>query len=135
MGLLVLRPIACSQILNVVCLNCSAHLIDLSTTEFIFFSHRSLSNTAGTNPGKANTRQATMAVLQPYRGDYYLWHYLPSVPAAIIFLLIFLGCTFGLIWRSWKARVKFGIPFIIGTFCKSTQTTPTELLSSGFLTL
>jgi hypothetical protein len=60
-----------------------------------------------------------MAVLEPYAGDYYLWHYLPSVPAAVIFTLIFLGCTFGLSWRSWKARVKFCIPFIIGTLCKT----------------
>ncbi|KAJ0353907.1 hypothetical protein COL154_011954 [Colletotrichum chrysophilum] len=27
-----------------------------------------------------------MAVLEPFRGNYYLWKYLPSVPAAIIFL-------------------------------------------------
>jgi hypothetical protein len=33
--------------------------------------------------------------------------------------LIFLGCTLGLSWRSWKGRVKFSIPFIIGTSCKS----------------
>ena len=71
-----------------------------------------------------------MAVLQPYKGDYYLWHYLPSVPAAVVFLLMFLGCTFGLIWRSWKAHVKFGIPFIIGTFCKPNQTTSTELVTA-----
>jgi hypothetical protein len=62
-----------------------------------------------------------MAVLEPYSGDYYLWHYLPSIPAAVIFTLIFLGCTFGLSWRSWKARAKFCIPFIIGTLCKTTS--------------
>lgn len=61
-----------------------------------------------------------MAVLLPYKGDYYLWHYLPSVPAAVIFLLAFLGCTIGTIWKSWKARVKFCIPFIVGTFCESS---------------
>lgn len=57
-------------------------------------------------------------MLEPYKGDYYLWHYLPSVLAAVIFLLVFLACTLALSWRSWKARVKFSIPFIIGTFCK-----------------
>jgi predicted Na+-dependent transporter len=61
-----------------------------------------------------------MAVLEPYSGDYYLWHYLPSIPAAVIFTLIFLGCTLGLSWRSWKGRVKFCIPFIVGTFCKTS---------------
>jgi len=68
-----------------------------------------------------------MAVLQPYKGNYYLWHYLPSVPAAIIFLLIFLGCTFGLIWKSWRARIKFGIPFIFGTFCQSIESIYSEV--------
>jgi hypothetical protein len=72
-----------------------------------------------------------MAVLQPYKGDYYLWHYLPSVPAAIIFLLAFLGCTFGLIWRSWRAHLKFGIPFIVGTFCQF-QLAERISLSTGF---
>jgi hypothetical protein len=74
-----------------------------------------------------------MAVLQPYKDDYYLWHYLPSVPAAVIFLLLFLGCSFGLIWRSWKAHVKFGIPFIIGTFCQSAKSTSTNVLLRGLL--
>jgi len=64
-----------------------------------------------------------MAVLEPYAGDYYLWHYLPSVPAAVIFTLIFLGCTLGLSWVSWKGRVKFSIPFIVGTLCKTTIST------------
>ena len=64
-----------------------------------------------------------MAVLQPYKGDYYLWHYLPSVPAAVIFLLAFLACTFGLTWKSKKAHVRFSLPFIIGTLCKAIQNT------------
>lgn len=76
----------------------------------------------------------TMAVLQPFRDDYYLWHYLPSVPAAIIFLLTFLGCTLGLSWKSWKAHLKFGIPFIIGTFCQSTKDISANLPPSGLLT-
>lgn len=61
-----------------------------------------------------------MAVLEPFRDNYYLWQYLPSVPAAIIFLLIFLGCFFGLCWRSWKAHIKFTIPFIIGALRKAS---------------
>jgi hypothetical protein len=73
-----------------------------------------------------------MAVLEPYVGDYYLWHYLPSIPAAVIFTLIFLGCTIGLSWRSWKAHVKFGVCFIIGTFCKiSVSNAICKLLASG----
>jgi hypothetical protein len=75
-----------------------------------------------------------MAVLEPYSGDYYLWHYLPSIPAAVIFTLIFLGCTFGLSWRSWKERVKFSIPFIIGTACKSRVSNVTCMLLEAMLT-
>jgi hypothetical protein len=75
-----------------------------------------------------------MAVLEPYSGDYYLWHYLPSIPAAVIFTLIFLGCTVGLSWRSWKGRVKFSIPFIIGTACKINVSNATCTLLAAMLT-
>jgi hypothetical protein len=34
-----------------------------------------------------------MAVLGPYLGDYYLWKYLPSQVASIIFAVLFLVIT------------------------------------------
>ncbi|KAL2816185.1 RTA1 like protein-domain-containing protein [Aspergillus cavernicola] len=55
-----------------------------------------------------------MAKLEPYRGDYYLWEYLPSKPAAVIFLLLFLAATLFHTWKAWKTRAKFCIPFCIG---------------------
>ncbi|EIT76740.1 hypothetical protein AO1008_06794 [Aspergillus oryzae 100-8] len=55
-----------------------------------------------------------MAQLEPYAGDYYLWAYLPSVPAAVIFLLLFLGATIYHFWKLWKMRVGFCLAFAIG---------------------
>ncbi|KAB8202894.1 RTA1 like protein-domain-containing protein [Aspergillus parasiticus] len=55
-----------------------------------------------------------MAQLEPYVGDYYLWAYLPSVPAAVIFLLLFLGATIYHFWKLWKMRARFCLAFAIG---------------------
>jgi hypothetical protein len=95
-----------------------------------------ITNTYNNDNDKDKDKHQTMAILEPYADDYYLWHYLPSIPAAVIFTLIFLGCTFGLSWRSWKARVKFCTPFIIGTFCKTEhpETLKCVLLAAAMLT-
>ncbi|KAL4804978.1 RTA1 like protein-domain-containing protein [Aspergillus unguis] len=55
-----------------------------------------------------------MAKLEPYAGDYYLWQYVPSIAAAIIFLLIFLALTLFHTWKAYKTSAKFCIPFCIG---------------------
>ncbi|KIY03576.1 uncharacterized protein Z520_00267 [Fonsecaea multimorphosa CBS 102226] len=56
-----------------------------------------------------------MTQLKPVDGtDYYLWKYLPSVPAAAVFIVLFTGVTGGLCWRTVKARSWFCIPFDIG---------------------
>ncbi|KAL3291102.1 RTA1 like protein [Colletotrichum asianum] len=57
-----------------------------------------------------------MAVLEPFRGNYYLWKYLPSVPAAVIFCIIFLTTTFAYMWKIWKTRASFCIPMAIGGY-------------------
>lgn len=62
-----------------------------------------------------------MAQLQPYKGGYYLWLYVPSLAAAVIFLLCFLALTAAHCWRLWKTRAWFCIPFAVGGFCKSTE--------------
>jgi hypothetical protein len=60
-----------------------------------------------------------MAVLESIGGGgYYLWRYLPSVPAAVIFVLLFLGLTGLILWRMFKTRTWFCIPFAIGGICK-----------------
>ncbi|KAH7009168.1 RTA1 like protein-domain-containing protein [Macrophomina phaseolina] len=55
-----------------------------------------------------------MAKLEAFRGDYYLWEYVPSVAASVIFLLLFLAPTLFHVWKAWKTRARFCIPFIIG---------------------
>ncbi|KAH9223898.1 RTA1 like protein-domain-containing protein [Leptodontidium sp. 2 PMI_412] len=57
-----------------------------------------------------------MAVLLPYRDDYYLWNYLPSVAAAVIFLLFFLALAFLHTWKIRQTGCKFCICFTIGCF-------------------
>ncbi|CBF73895.1 hypothetical protein AN8104.2 [Aspergillus nidulans FGSC A4] len=55
-----------------------------------------------------------MAKLEPYVDDYYLWEYIPSLPASIIFVLLFLAATLFHCWKAWKSRARFCIPFCIG---------------------
>ena len=69
-----------------------------------------------------------MAKLEPYVGDYYLWEYIPSLPASIIFVLLFLAATLFHCWKAWKSRARFCIPFCIGGIC--TFYPPVRLASS-----
>ncbi|KAH8169363.1 RTA1 like protein [Sarocladium implicatum] len=55
-----------------------------------------------------------MAQLKPYKGDYYLWDYLPSLPAAIAFAVIFLILTGAQLWRMVRSRLWFCIPLVTG---------------------
>ncbi|KAL3463755.1 RTA1 like protein-domain-containing protein [Aspergillus heterothallicus] len=55
-----------------------------------------------------------MAKLEPYIGDYYLWEYIPSIAASIIFFLLFLVPTIFHTWKAWKTRARFCIPFCLG---------------------
>ncbi|GLA26010.1 RTA1-domain-containing protein [Aspergillus phoenicis ATCC 13157] len=57
-----------------------------------------------------------MAKLEPFSGDYYLWDYVPSIAASIIFFLIYLALTLFHVWKAWITRARFCIPFIIGGF-------------------
>ncbi|CAM1511651.1 Fc.00g091640.m01.CDS01 [Cosmosporella sp. VM-42] len=55
-----------------------------------------------------------MAQLEPYRGGYYLWHYLPSRAASIIFIIIFLAATSAVAWRMFKTKTWYCSVFVIG---------------------
>lgn len=59
-----------------------------------------------------------MAELKPYRGEYYLWQYVPKRAAAIIFLLFFLAMTALVAYRMYKSKTWFCTPFVVGGFCK-----------------
>lgn len=60
---------------------------------------------------------STMAVLEPTKGGYYLWKYVPSVAAAVLFILIFLVMTGLICYRMFRTKTWFCIPFAIGGFC------------------
>ncbi|KAH7129221.1 RTA1 like protein-domain-containing protein [Dactylonectria macrodidyma] len=56
-----------------------------------------------------------MAELKPVDGsDVYLWKYLPSIPAACVFLILFTLITAAHTWRMVKTRAWFTSVFAIG---------------------
>ncbi|KAM0342089.1 hypothetical protein ACHAPU_009702 [Fusarium lateritium] len=59
-----------------------------------------------------------MPTLKPFIGDVYLWEYLPSLPGAIAFTVLFLLITTLHGWRMFKAKLWFCIPFFIGGVCE-----------------
>ncbi|KAB8302987.1 hypothetical protein EYC80_006296 [Monilinia laxa] len=57
-----------------------------------------------------------MPELQPYKGDYYLWNYVPSMTAAVIFIILFIATSGLNSWRMFKTKAWFCIPFTLGCF-------------------
>ncbi|ROW08233.1 hypothetical protein VMCG_03308 [Cytospora schulzeri] len=55
-----------------------------------------------------------MAQILPYKGDYYLWNYVPSLPGAIVFIVLFAIATAVHGWRMFRHRVWFHIPLVLG---------------------
>ena len=47
---------------------------------------------------------------------FYLWKYVPSVAAAVIFLILYLAASLMHTWRMARLRMWFCIPFVIGGF-------------------
>lgn len=63
-----------------------------------------------------------MPKLKPYKGGtYYLWDYVPSMPAAIVAIVLFGILTSGVVWRSVSTRTRFAIPFAVGGSCASSR--------------
>jgi len=65
-----------------------------------------------------------MPTLESHNG-YYLWHYVPSIAAAILFAILYLAITGAHLWRMIQSRTWFCIPFVIGGFCASLSPFPT----------
>ncbi|KAK9368195.1 RTA1 like protein-domain-containing protein [Lipomyces kononenkoae] len=64
-----------------------------------------------------------MVILEPVDGtDIYLWKYLPSIPAAIIFILLFTGITSTHCWRMVKTRSWFCSAFAVGGLSRDPAT-------------
>ncbi|EEU43598.1 uncharacterized protein NECHADRAFT_45160 [Fusarium vanettenii 77-13-4] len=54
--------------------------------------------------------------LLPYKGDFYLWSYVPSMPAAVIFTILFLVLSAAHTWKMIRCRLWFCIAFTIGGY-------------------
>jgi hypothetical protein len=59
-----------------------------------------------------------MAGPEPYKHGYYLWKYVPSMAAAVICCMAFFAITAAFVWRIWKTRTWFCIPFAVGGYSK-----------------
>ncbi|KAM4059174.1 RTA1 like protein [Hirsutella rhossiliensis] len=55
-----------------------------------------------------------MAQLKPFRGNFYLWDYVPSKPAAILLAILFGLATLVVVWRMVRTRTLFSIAFALG---------------------
>lgn len=60
-----------------------------------------------------------MAKLEPMTNGYYLWHYIPSIPAGVIFTVLFFIITAFHFWKLFKTKARFTLPFAIGGLCQS----------------
>ncbi|EXK78735.1 hypothetical protein FOQG_16608 [Fusarium oxysporum f. sp. raphani 54005] len=54
--------------------------------------------------------------LLPYKGDFYLWSYVPSIPAAVTFIIVFLVLSIAHTWKMIQNRLWFCIPFVVGGY-------------------
>lgn len=59
-----------------------------------------------------------MAQVELHNG-YALWHYVPTIAAAIVFIVVFSLLTIGHAFRMFRHRMWFCIPIVIGGICKS----------------
>ncbi|KAI1097465.1 RTA1-domain-containing protein [Jackrogersella minutella] len=55
-----------------------------------------------------------MTQILPYKGDYYLWKYVPNLPAAAIFAVLFGVATGFHLYRIIRTRLWFCLPFVVG---------------------
>ncbi|KAL2886228.1 Protein RTA1 [Ceratocystis lukuohia] len=52
--------------------------------------------------------------VEPTKGGYYLWRYLPSQAAAALFLVLFTASFSYISWKTYKTRTYFCIVFAVG---------------------
>ncbi|KAH6887032.1 RTA1 like protein-domain-containing protein [Thelonectria olida] len=56
------------------------------------------------------------AELLPYKGGFYLWKYVPSMAAAVIFTILFLVLSLAHTWKMVRCRIWFCFAFTIGGY-------------------
>ena len=53
--------------------------------------------------------------------SYTFWYYTPSLPAAVVFMLIFMGLTGLHSWKLFTTKTWFCIAFTLGGLCMFTH--------------
>ncbi|KAH8879794.1 RTA1-domain-containing protein [Thozetella sp. PMI_491] len=56
-----------------------------------------------------------MPTLETFKG-VYLWHYVPSLPAAVVFAILFTIAGAAHAWKMYKTKLWFCMPFVFGGF-------------------
>lgn len=56
--------------------------------------------------------------------DFKLYRYTPSLPAAIVFVIVFTVLSGLHTWKLMKHRAYYFIAFTVGGYCKSTSDLP-----------
>ncbi|KAJ3546238.1 hypothetical protein NM208_g2103 [Fusarium decemcellulare] len=76
-----------------------------------------------------------MPELQKYLGVVYLWQYVPSLIASIVFTVLYALITAAHGWKMYKTRMWFCLPFFIGGVCSFFQKPllPTSVANIGVL--
>jgi uncharacterized membrane protein YpjA len=59
---------------------------------------------------------------------YKFWSYVPSIPAAVIFMLLFMALTGFHTWKLFKTKTFFCIAFTLGGLCRLNS--PSNLVYS-----
>ncbi|KAM0277451.1 hypothetical protein ACHAQH_005817 [Verticillium albo-atrum] len=62
---------------------------------------------------------SSRAELLPYKGDHYLWKYLPSLPLAILYLSLFGILSLAHTWKMFRYRLWFCLPFAVGGYLEA----------------
>lgn len=71
--------------------------------------------------------------LQPYKNGYYLWKYVPSLAAAVVFCLLFVGVTAAHCFRLWRSRLWYCIWFAVGGLSVFSPSLGVPSMASAFL--
>ena len=95
--------------------------ISLPSNVDISEHHRS---TRSTTPPSYHPPHQSMPTLETYHG-VYLWHYVPSLPLAITFAIVYGLATMTHGWKMVTTRMWFCLPFVIGCICASSRPSST----------
>lgn len=70
-----------------------------------------------------------MPELKPYKGDYYLWEYVPNIGASVVFLVLFIGATGFHCWKAWRTKVAFALHSALAVYVSEPNNSSRYLLA------